>query len=95
MDHKPIFELKILLEDAAKQVTIGAKYYHYKDSATYYTVTGLSILEATDEVAVKYTMDEHPEIEFVRPLSVWLETVEWNSRQVPRFTKVASDSPVG
>lgn len=88
MDHKPIFELKILLEDAAKQVTVGAKYYHYKNDEKYYTVSGLSILEATDEVAVKYVMDDHPEIEFVRPLSVWLEKVVWNSQAVPRFTKV-------
>ena len=88
MDHKPIFELKILLEDAAKQVVVGAKYYHYKNNEKFYTVSGLSILEETDEVVVKYVMDDHPEIEFVRPLSVWLEKVVWNSQAVPRFTKI-------
>ena len=89
MDHKPIFELKILLNDATAKVTIGAKYYHYKDSTKFYTVTGLSIWEPTDEVIVKYTMDAHPEIEFVRPLGAWLETLTWDSRQVCRFTKVS------
>lgn len=88
MDHKPIFELKILLEDAAQQVVVGAKYYHYKNSDKFYTVSGLSILEETDEVVVKYVMEDHPEIEFVRPLSVWLEKVVWNSQAVPRFTRV-------
>jgi len=88
MDHKPIFELRILLENAKNQVAVGAKYYHYKDTEKYYTVTGLIIWEPTDEVIVKYTMDEHPEIEFVRPLTTWLEVVEWDSKQVLRFTKV-------
>jgi hypothetical protein len=88
MDHKPIFELEILLDDAKKAVEIGAKYYHYKDTTKFYTVTGLSIWEPTDEVIVKYAMDAHPEIEFVRPLTAWLETLTWDSRQVCRFTKV-------
>ena len=87
MDHKPIFELKIFLLEAAQKVSIGEKYYHYKDEVKSYTVTGLSILEETDEVLVKYQMDSHPEVEFVRPLRIWLEQVEWDGKLIPRFTK--------
>lgn len=88
MDHKSIKELRQMLKEAEYQVTVGGKYAHYKDSAKLYTVTGLGILEATDEVAVKYAMLENPDIEFVRALNIWMETVEWDGQVVPRFKKV-------
>lgn len=89
MDHKSLEELRALLAEAAKKVSVGAKYYHYKDANKLYTVTGLSILEASDEVAVKYAMDTNPDIEFVRALTIWLETVDWNGQTVPRFSKAS------
>lgn len=88
MEHKSIDTLHDMLKDAAAQVSAGSSYIHYKDSLKRYIVTGLSIMEDTDEIAVKYAMADVPDIEFVRPLAQWVEAVEWNGQQVPRFTRV-------
>ena len=89
MDHKSLNELRELLQAARSKVAVGAKYYHYKNPDKFYTVTGLSILEATDDVAVKYALVDNPDIEFVRAFPIWLETVAWNNQTVPRFTKAS------
>ncbi len=60
MDHKTFDELHRLLEEAGTNVTVGAKYYHYKDQNEFYVVKGLSVLEATDEIAVKYSPISKP-----------------------------------
>ncbi len=89
MGHKTIAELRIRLEKAHSMVHVGASYNHYKDMNKQYLVTGLSILEATDEVAVRYAMVDKPDVEFVRALSVWLQTVEWEGQTVDRFQRLA------
>ncbi len=85
MEHKTFEELRRLLKAAETKVVLGGKYTHYKQLNKFYTVTGLGILEASDEVAVSYTSEDNQDIEFVRSLSIWLETVEWNGQTVPRF----------
>jgi hypothetical protein len=90
-DHKPLAILFDEMQSAAQQVEVGALYGHYKNPQAPYKVTGFVILEATDEVAVLYEVQEDgtPRIAFARPLSVWLESVEWQGQIVPRFSKLA------
>lgn len=91
VDHKSLTALSEEIQAAAAQVKIGALYGHYKNPRTPYKVTGFVIWEATDEVAVLYEVQEEgmPHITFARPLSVWLETVEWQGQTVPRFSKTS------
>lgn len=86
MAHKTLAELEHMIKAAALRVSVGGHYYHYKHPEVMYLVTGLSILEATDEVAVKYAMTDHLTVEFIRPLQSWLDTVDLQGRIVPRFT---------
>ncbi len=89
MGHLLLQQLNDMLTAAANKVKIGGWYAHYKHSELPYQVTGLVILEATDEVAVVYSVTEDgAEVTFVRSLTDWLETVEWQGKQMPRFTLV-------
>lgn len=85
MSHKSFAELAEMLKIAEKQVKVGGKYEHYRTPGKHYTVHGLVLLEATDEVAVRYSHDEASEVEWVRPLSSWLDTVTLEGNSVPRF----------
>ena len=85
-EHKTLEELAALLDAARLQVEVGARYMHYKQM--YYTVEDIAILEATNEPAVIYRAEYDKRLVFVRPLSAWLETVEWQGKMVPRFIKV-------
>ena len=90
VNHKPLAELHQALRAAGSQVEVGARYAHYKSPDHPYRVTGFAILEATDEVAVLYEVQEADQrVVFARPLSSWLETVEWQGRTVPRFARVS------
>jgi len=89
MAHKSYEELEEMLHWATTYATVGGHYRHYKDPMTYYTVTGYCVLEETDEVAVRYVSSERPKVEFVRPIAVWLESVEWNGAHMARFTKIS------
>lgn len=88
MGHKTFAALHKMLDDGQSKVTVGGQYTHYKDAKKVYVITGLSILEANDSVAVKYARTDNPEVEFVRALDVWLETVEWQGQTVARFKKI-------
>ena len=92
VNHQPLATLSEAIKVAATQVEIGGLYSHYKNPQKPYTVTGFVILESTDEVAVLYEVQEEgaPRITFARPLSGWLETVEWQGMVVPRFSKLAA-----
>ena len=87
MAHKPEDVLKQELAAAAEQVEVGALYAHYKHPELPYLIKGLAILESTEEVCVLYEA-QHSGITFIRPLSSWLETAEWEGVQVPRFGKI-------
>jgi hypothetical protein len=90
MDHKPELELVRILQEAGAYIEIGTSYAHYKHPEFTYIVTGLVIWEATDEVAVLYEAQYGERIKFARALNIWLETVEWEGKTVPRFTKVSA-----
>lgn len=87
MDKVPYKELKKWIADARAQVTIGSKWRHYKGPE--YVIADIAIIEATNEVSVIYTSVDHPSVSFVRPLKVWLESVEVDGESVPRFARVS------
>lgn len=89
-DHKPLSTLFEEMQAATAQVEVGALYGHYKHPEVPYKVTGFVILEATDEVAVLYEVQEEgaPRVTFARALSSWLEAVEWQGQTVPRFVRI-------
>lgn len=88
MTHVTLDDLARNLKNAATSVRVHGHYAHYKHPDQPYEVKGFTILEATDEVAVRYTPLSNPGIEFTRPLDSWLETVEVNGKSVPRFAPV-------
>lgn len=87
-DKKTYEELEANLKAAAEQIDTEATYGHYKHPEIPYKVNGFAISEGTQEVLVRYASTEHPNVEMVRPLSVWVETVEWQGMTIPRFTKL-------
>ena len=71
---------------------IGGIYRHYKTGE--YEVLGLCRIEATNEEAVMYkslyTSHDFPAgTIWVRPLPSFMETVEWEGKNLPRFTLVS------
>ena len=89
MAHLLPSQLSRLLAQAAAQVQVGAVYEHYKGQL--YRVTGLAILEASDEVGVIYQAQYGTHTTFVRPLADWLAIVELNGQTAPRFKLVTSN----
>lgn len=86
--HAEQLELAKEISEAQRQVTVGAKYYHYKGRDKIYTITGLGFVEATNELCVIYRAEYGERLTFIRPLTIWLEHVEWAGKTVPRFTKL-------
>lgn len=85
-DHKPDSVLLEELASAAKQITVGGKYRHYKNKD--YTVLELATNEADNELYVVYRAEYGARLLFLRPVRVWLETVEVNGQLTPRFKKI-------
>lgn len=86
--HKPQSELNKKLYSAAKQVTVGAEYYHYKNPDKTYQVIDLAIMEADESICVIYQARYGEKLIFVRPLSSWLKKVDWQGKTVKRFTLI-------
>ena len=81
------------LEQARKQVEVGAEYQHAKTGGRY-IVTALAIKEDDEEIRVIYqAVGNETEIMWDRSLggpSGWLAPVEIEGKKVARFTKVSS-----
>jgi hypothetical protein len=86
--HKGQLELAKAIEDAKTKVTVGAEYWHHKRRDKIYKVVGLGFLEANDQLCVIYQAQYGEKLTFLRPLTIWLENVEWEGKIVPRFNKV-------
>lgn len=65
------------------------RYRHYKGQE--YTVLGIARHSETEEQLVVYRQEYGARRLWVRPLAMFLETVEIEGRQVPRFELVAAD----
>lgn len=90
MDKLTPEQLKEKIEDASTLVQIGQRYLHYKNNEHTYIVNELVIIEATNEVGVVYEPEYFPKeskVQFMRPLSSWLEKLTWDGKEVSRFTK--------
>lgn len=84
--HKPEAVLVKELAEAAKQITVGAIYRHYKQQN--YTVLELAVNEADSQLYVVYQMNYGARLICLRPVKSWLETVEVDGRTIPRFKKI-------
>lgn len=73
---------------ANAEVPVGASYWHHKSREKIYKVIGHGFLEATDELCVIYQAEYGERLTFIRPLTVWLEQVEWEGETVPRFHRI-------
>jgi hypothetical protein len=88
MDHKTKEELDKEIAEARSKVEVGGKYTHYKTPTSLYEVIDLGVLEADDNICVIYKSLVVDKPCFVRPLSEWLEEVEWQGKTVPRFKRL-------
>jgi len=83
-------ELSKRLAEAARLVTVGAQYMHYKSKP--YKVLNLALTEETNEVCViyqaQYANKYGDKLTFIRPLQNWIEDVEWEGKQLKRFTPI-------
>lgn len=80
--------LKSKVEKAKQQVKVGGRYAHFKNPVHTYIVRDIAILESTQEPVVIYRAEYGDNITFVRPVDEWLEVVEKDGQQVPRFRKI-------
>lgn len=88
MAHVSLDELAEKLARAGREVSVGARYVHYKDRAKEYVVKSFAILEATEEVGVVYEAQYDTRISFIRPLSDFCAMIEVDGVPTPRFTKI-------
>jgi hypothetical protein len=75
------------MEALGAQIEINQRYRHYK-TGQIYAALGFTVLEATDEIAVRYADIEEPDVEFIRPVSSWLDVIDGS----PRFDRVNSSN---
>lgn len=88
MEHKSFGQLKKELQAEKDEIVVGGTYAHYKTPTSRYRVTGLAVLKADNEIAVKYASIKEPSVEFVRSLKLWNEKVEWEGKTMARFKLV-------
>jgi len=75
-------------------IKVGQKYRHYKDPAHIYEVIALPKHSETleDMVVYKAMYEGNPVSDcWARPISMWRQTVQWDSKTVPRFTLVEEE----
>lgn len=79
-------QLSARLAQAAQQVTVGARYVHYKQLS--YKVLALALREEDNEHSVVYQAEYGEHVIFTRPVTSWLEKVGVDGKEVKRFAKV-------
>lgn len=91
-DHLNKKDLISLLETANTQVKVGALYAHYRN-LDLYRVISLGFIEATQEVAVIYQEESTSlkPIQWIRPISSWIEQVDISGTTTPRFKEINSN----
>ncbi|MDR3125656.1 MAG: DUF1653 domain-containing protein [Candidatus Nomurabacteria bacterium] len=90
MRRKTEKDLKNMLDEAAKLVTVGGRYRHAKSGGEY-ALVDLAFLEASEEVAVIYRREYGADkFLWARSLAVFLEEVEIDGVRRPRFEEIKS-----
>lgn len=79
-------QLSAKLAQVAQQVTVGARYMHYKQLS--YKVLALALREEDNEPCVIYQAEYGDKVTWIRPVSSWVEEVEIDGKRVKRFTKI-------
>jgi hypothetical protein len=79
-------QLSVRLTTAAQQVTVGARYMHYKQLS--YKVLAVALCEEDNEPCVVYQAEYGNKITWVRPVTSWNEDVEVDGKTTKRFTKL-------
>jgi len=88
MAHASQQELTSKVNDAMKQVEIGAVYKHYRDSSMHYKVLAIGFIEETDTICVIYQALYAEKIIWVRPFNLWLSKAQTEEGEVSRFQKI-------
>lgn len=70
----------------AQSLKIGKRYEHFKGFP--YRVLAIAFHSETNEELVVYQALYEEELIWVRPVSMFVKTVEYNGRKVPRFKPV-------
>ena len=83
-------QLSQKLAQAAQQVTVGARYMHYKQLS--YKVLAIALREEDNEPCVVYQAEYGDNITWIRPVSSWVEDVEVDGNKVKRFKKINENS---
>jgi hypothetical protein len=86
MSHESQDQLSQRLAAAKTQVTVGARYRHYKNLT--YNVLEVVLLEENNEPCVVYQAEYGDKLIWVRRLSSWLEHVTVDGKHVKRFTVI-------
>ena len=89
--HKSHDQLKQDITLASQEVKIGTDYVHYKNANKTYRPLYFATLEATDELCVVYQAQYDDKLVFVRPITEWQETLEYQGKTLKRFTPVTSE----
>lgn len=87
MNHQRLTQDQLAerLTQAAACVTVGAHYQHYKGQN--YTVLLVALREEDSEPCVVYRAEYGVHAVFIRPVSVWCESVVVDGKAMPRFAK--------
>lgn len=87
-EHKSPEQLAKELKEAAKIISVGGTYCHYKTPASRYTIIDIGFMESDNSLCVIYQSHVKGMPPFVRPFTEWIDTVEWEGRTVPRFRRI-------
>jgi hypothetical protein len=79
-------QLSARLAKAAQQITVGARYVHYKKLS--YKVLALALREEDNEPCVVYQAEYGDHVTFIRPVVNWVEEVEVDGKKLRRFEKI-------
>lgn len=87
-EHKSHHRIIEEIDNAKSKIVVGAIYAHYKNPEKRYRVKEFGTLESNDELCVIYQADYGRKLIFIRPVSEWLEQVEYQGTTRPRFSKI-------
>lgn len=70
---------------------VGAVYKHYKGNKYLVLAIGKHS-ETTEDMVIYVSLYDNPESQvWVRPLGMFMETIEFQGKALPRFTKLANN----
>jgi hypothetical protein len=89
--HETQDSLAAQIAAAEQLVSIGGLYCHFKSESKAYKVLGIGVEEADTSLSVIYQAQYDDCITYIRPLTSWLQTVEYGGQFVQRFTEIRGE----